>query len=82
MYGFYSMPCKIGDSYAGVSLIIRDDFEIIKTQEIHKGRIIKIECKNKATKILLPRGAAAKRRLRSGELRSPHTSGIKFLSEG
>ena len=41
--------CMIGDNYAGVSLIIRNDLEITKTEEIHKGRIIKIECKNKAT---------------------------------
>ena len=44
--------CKICDNYAGVSLIIRNDFEIIKTEEIHKRRIIKIECKNKATQTL------------------------------
>ena len=32
---------KPGDKYAGVSLIIRNDFEILKTEEIHKRRIIK-----------------------------------------
>ena len=44
--------CKIGGTYAGVSLIIRNDFQIIKTEEIHKGRIIKIKCKNKPTQTL------------------------------
>ena len=44
--------CKIGDRYAGVSLIIRNDFEILNCEEIHKGRIIKIECKNKAMQSL------------------------------
>ena len=44
--------CKIGNSYAGVSLIIRNDFEILNREEIHKGRMIKIECKNKATQSL------------------------------
>ena len=38
--------------HTGVSLIIRNDFEIIKMEEIHKGRFIKIECKHKATQTL------------------------------
>ena len=44
--------CKPGDTYAGVSLIIRNNFEILKPEEIHKGRIIKMGCKNKATQTL------------------------------
>ena len=33
-------------------MIIRNDFEILKTEEIHKERITKMECKNKATQTL------------------------------
>ena len=44
--------CKPGDKYTGLSLIIRKDFEILKSEEIHKGRITKIECKNKVTQTL------------------------------
>ena len=42
----------MGDNYAGISLIIRNDSKIMKTEEMHKGRIIKIECKNKAMQTL------------------------------